>query len=135
MTRRALTILLATVLMSGCGTFADIMSGPTDGQVYYRGVSRDLEGITGTGLIGLPPLLVLDLPFSAVADTMLLPFQAYFQMTGPQTASQTSGLDRSMPTSQIDQHRNASEQYRRLWLEEQRATPQPSLNKGQPKQD
>jgi uncharacterized protein YceK len=117
MTRGALTILLfAPLLMGGCGTFSDIMAGPANGQVYYRGVTMDVEGIKKGGAM---TLLVLDLPFSALADTAMFPVQAYYQLTEQPTGSLTTSADRSLPT-QTDEHSKSSEQHRRLWLEEQR---------------
>jgi uncharacterized protein YceK len=94
MTRRALTtLLLTTFLMSGCGTFADIMAGPANGQVYYRGVSMDMDGIKEGGAM---TLLVFDLPFSAVADTVLVPVHAYYQLTERPAGSQSLREDEAM---------------------------------------
>jgi uncharacterized protein YceK len=79
MTLRPLTILLPTVLLSGCGTFADAFCGPLNDQVYYRGVTVDLKVIQNGGE---STFMALDLPFSALADTALVPYQAYLHLTG-----------------------------------------------------
>src|SRR4051794_32271085 len=98
MTRCTAPLMLFTTLFGGgCGTLADMLAGPINDQVYYRGVTTDLEVIKEGGLL---PLLVLDLPFSALADTVLLPFQAYWQKTGQQAAGENSGESRSLPTAQ-----------------------------------
>ncbi len=66
----ALNCLLAgAICAGGCGTFADAMcGGPPDDRVIYRGVWIDMQAAKE----GYPQML-LDLPFSAVADTCLIP--------------------------------------------------------------
>jgi hypothetical protein len=56
------------------------MAGPIDDHLYYRGVRMDIAGIR-SGV----PIMALDLPFSACADTLLVPSIAYEQMTNPGT--------------------------------------------------
>lgn len=80
MTRNAFLVLLSICApwLSGCGTFADAFAGPIDDHLYYRGVRMDIAGLKG----GVP-IMVLDLPFSACADTLMVPSIAYYQMTHP----------------------------------------------------
>ncbi len=79
MTRPTLLILVISLpLLSGCGTFADAMAGPADDHFYYRGVRMDVAGIKN----GLP-IMALDMPFSACADTLLVPSIAIRQLTDP----------------------------------------------------
>jgi uncharacterized protein YceK len=99
MARRAAAVILAMagVSLGGCGTFADMMCGPisTDkGPPLYGGVQMDLALFKQSGdelvsqgpgkedqptsvakavLAGYMLLAVADLPFSAIADTVLLP--------------------------------------------------------------
>src|SRR5690242_20075760 len=53
---------------AGCGTVGNGMFGIPQ---PYGGVRSDIETVNAGGT----PCLVLDLPFSAVADTLLLPLQ------------------------------------------------------------
>ena len=79
MRNRALLLLaICSPFFSGCGTMADAMAGPIDGHLYYRGVRMDIAGIR-SGL----PIMVLDLPFSACTDTLMVPSIAFHQMTHP----------------------------------------------------
>jgi uncharacterized protein YceK len=88
MTRAALLLLaIGSPLFSGCGTFADAMAGPVDDHLYYRGVRMDVAGIK-KGL----PIMALDLPFSACADTLLAPSIAFHQMTDPPGTKRKSVL-------------------------------------------
>lgn len=100
MIRWAVTFLPLLLALSGCGTIGDIIAGPANGQVYYRGVTMDVEGIKKGGAMSL---LVLDLPFSALADTAMFPVQAYYQLTEPQTGSQTTSADSALPTQTDEQ--------------------------------
>ncbi|MGL4858791.1 MAG: YceK/YidQ family lipoprotein, partial [Enterobacteriaceae bacterium] len=63
------------ILVSGC---ASIMSHSGPYQGYYPGVRSNAEALQHeqTGW-AMTPLLVLDMPLSAVADTLLLPYDAY----------------------------------------------------------
>lgn len=75
------TLLILTIfcpLFSGCGTFADAVAGPVDDHLYYRGVRMDVAGIKN----GLP-IMALDVPLSACADTCLAPSIAIRQWTDP----------------------------------------------------
>lgn len=59
--------------LTGCGTFSDYMCGPIDNHVYYRGVRLDIEAVQEGGPM---TLMAADIPFSAVADTLLIPYYA-----------------------------------------------------------
>jgi uncharacterized protein YceK len=76
---RAVQAVLAIVCLSmiGCGTCSDIMCGPTDDHVYYRGVRMDVE-VAKEG--GWPSLMILDVPFSAAADTAIAVVMVPWQM-------------------------------------------------------
>lgn len=67
--------LLAPLLSCGCGTLSDMTCGPGGGGPYYRGVRMDAMAIREGH--PLAPLLVADLPVSAVADTAMVPYVAY----------------------------------------------------------
>jgi uncharacterized protein YceK len=76
MRRTALVAILAILAyaQSGCGTFSDAMCGPIDDHVFYRGVRLDVMAAQEGGWI---MLMLADIPFSAVADTLLLPCCIY----------------------------------------------------------
>jgi uncharacterized protein YceK len=80
--KQPMLIILAicTITLSGCGTFADMMCGPGDDKVFYRGVRMDVESAKEGGRLSV---MVADIPFSAVADTLLIPFLAYAETTRP----------------------------------------------------
>ncbi len=81
MTRNAFRLLaICSPLFCGCGTFADAMAGPVDDHLYYRGVRLDIAALKGGTHI-----MAIDLPFSACADTLLVPSIAYQQLTQPGT--------------------------------------------------
>jgi uncharacterized protein YceK len=69
MSKCVVTALLASVFLTGCGTFADLMCGPIgEGPRFYRGVWIDAR-IVQEGR----PIAIVDMPLSAVADTLLIP--------------------------------------------------------------
>ena len=88
-----LTALLGLGL-GGCGTIqnlaAELHPNPLAGALVpstpYGGVNKDLEYAAGSALGGGPfgvPLAavsLLDVPFSAVGDTLTLPFVFYFNV-------------------------------------------------------
>jgi uncharacterized protein YceK len=93
----ALACLLTTLLLCGCGTITT-RSGEFDEMLpedhnlvrVYSGVLWDLNVMDPSTLIGQPPgedpeeayfnvLYVFDLPFSILADTLMLPFSIYEQ--------------------------------------------------------
>jgi uncharacterized protein YceK len=89
--------LLITLLLCGCGTITTRSSDfdkqlPKDHNLVrvYSGVLWDLNVMDPSTSIGQPPgedpeqpyfnvLYVFDLPFSLVADTLMLPFSIYEQ--------------------------------------------------------
>ncbi|MCE9530862.1 MAG: hypothetical protein K8T89_07030 [Planctomycetes bacterium] len=82
MLRPILVILaICSLSLSGCGTFSDVLAGPFDDRVYYRGVRMDIEAAKEGGAM---TLMAADIPFSAVADTILIPFIVYAEMNDPE---------------------------------------------------
>ncbi len=86
---RPLVILaICSVLLAGCGTFSDFMSGPADDHVFYRGVRLDVAAAKEGGW---KTLMAADIPFSAIADTAsiavgaatTIPFFFYAAATWP----------------------------------------------------
>jgi uncharacterized protein YceK len=81
MSRPLTTVLaLGSLALGGCGTFSDGVCGPIDDHAYYRGVRLDVAGVKEGGPM---TLMAADIPFSAVADTLLVPYIAYQQLTEP----------------------------------------------------
>ena len=79
MSRCLLAVLAACSLsLCGCGTLSDAMCGPITDQVYYRGVTMDI-GAAKEGR----PLFAADIPLSFVADTLLVPTEAYQEWQHP----------------------------------------------------
>jgi len=92
-----LAALLITLLLHGCGTITTRASEfdkmlPKDHNLVrvYSGVLWDLNVMDPSTSIGQPPdedpeepyfnvLYVFDLPFSLIADTLMLPFSIYEQ--------------------------------------------------------
>src|SRR5262245_56496126 len=58
-------VVAQCLALSGCGTFSDIMCGPIDDHVYYRGVRLDVEAVKEGGPLAI---LAADIPLSAAAD-------------------------------------------------------------------
>ncbi|WP_289994888.1 YceK/YidQ family lipoprotein [Photorhabdus laumondii] len=77
-------VTLGWLLISGC-TSIMIHSGPSRG--YYPGAKTDIEMLRDqdTGWV-MKPLLAIDLPFSALLDTLLLPYD-YIKSDEDQSAS------------------------------------------------
>jgi uncharacterized protein YceK len=70
-------------LLTGCGTYSDAMCGPVGpgyDYAYYRGVRFDALAVKEGGP---KVLMAADIPLSAIADTVLVPFIAYDQLTNP----------------------------------------------------
>jgi uncharacterized protein YceK len=79
--RSTLVILaICGVSLSGCGTAVGALLDP-DGQHFYNGVRTDAAVAVSGDPIGLAA--VADLPFSAVADTLLVPSVAVNKLTAP----------------------------------------------------
>jgi uncharacterized protein YceK len=94
---RLLLVILAVceLLNSGCGTFSDTMCGPVnpdpaENPVFYRGVRFDVTAINEGGP---KVLMAADIPLSAIADTILVPFIAYDELTKPRPQSLQSKND------------------------------------------
>ncbi|WP_312816328.1 YceK/YidQ family lipoprotein [Atlantibacter subterraneus] len=68
---RAVVIILAALLLSGCGSIISrTIPGQGHGNQYYPGVQWDVR------YSAWRYVTVLDLPFSLVFDTLLLPIDA-----------------------------------------------------------
>src|SRR5262249_48166376 len=85
--RTTLMILaVCSLLLSGCGTFTNLIAGPIDISSidghptprygFFGGVQTDIAAIQQGGPI---ILLAADIPFSAFADTILVPCLAIGQ--------------------------------------------------------
>ena len=62
-------------LASGCSS---VMSHTGDSQGYYSGSKADIRMIGSDETSwAMTPLLIVDLPFSAALDTLLLPYDFY----------------------------------------------------------
>ncbi len=73
----------------GCGTFADAMSGPLDDHLYYRGVRMDIRCIQDHE-DATRALMAIDIPVSAVVDTLLVPYIAYLEYCQSHEKDRTS---------------------------------------------
>jgi uncharacterized protein YceK len=81
MSRFALVLLAAgSFALGGCGTFSDVLGGPATDRAFYRGVAFDVQAAQEGGA---NVLIAADIPFSALADTVLVPFIAYDEWTTP----------------------------------------------------
>jgi uncharacterized protein YceK len=96
MARAALLLLaIGSPLVSGCGTLFDTVGGPDDDHLYYRGVRKDVAGVKN----GMATM-ALDVPFSAVADTLMAPSIAYHQMAASARTKQNMKADAEMRKQQ-----------------------------------
>jgi uncharacterized protein YceK len=75
----SIILILCCLSMSGCGTLGDAIAGPVDDRVFFRGVRLGISAIKED-----PSLfyLAVDIPFSAVADTLLIPRNYYLKRVG-----------------------------------------------------
>ena len=115
MPRRLLAIAVTALLLSGCGTVANLalFNQKEGGKRVYGGVRADWEGVTGT-LPSTPTsapdgedrfyqvLLAMDLPVSAFWDTLTLPvtipYAAGWVKSGPpKPAKPASALPPAAP--------------------------------------
>lgn len=77
-------LAICCVSFSGCGTLSDRWNPPLTDDVFYRGVQFDVDAVKEGG----PKILMAaDIPFSAVADTLLAPFDAYWELIMPRWLS------------------------------------------------
>src|SRR5262249_58555266 len=79
---RLIPVLVSPLLflLTGCGTFSDAVCGPVGpgyDYAYYRGVRFDALAVKEGGPM---VLMAADMPLSAIADTVLVPFIAYNQL-------------------------------------------------------
>ena len=89
-------LLVPIACASGCGTIINIQQEfgtPTTPPEFYGGVRIDTDLITTRGeffdmLQLVRPLAVIDLPFSAVFDTLALPWVAVRQFLATQSPTQ-----------------------------------------------
>jgi uncharacterized protein YceK len=81
-------MIFICLLLAGCSTVATVAGGKKDSGFQcdenftisriYSGVSNDIRFLAGT--YQDKGLIFLDLPFSFVADTIVLPFSIYTQL-------------------------------------------------------
>ena len=99
MLRPAMLILAICCLpLSGCGTFSDAFCGPVNDHVYYRGVRLDVEAAKEGGPM---TLMIADIPFSAVADTLLIPLIAYGEIVMPRSLLQQMAKEQADAQTRI----------------------------------
>jgi uncharacterized protein YceK len=67
----SILVALLALLTSGCGTIYRHSEGA---RAPYSGVQFDAAGVGNIGEPALTVIFALDLPLSAVADTLLLPY-------------------------------------------------------------
>lgn len=67
---RVSTLLVATAALSGCGTIGSMVVHPTENFGFYSGVRQDFG----------PCPNLLDVPFSLVLDTAILPVSIPFSL-------------------------------------------------------
>jgi uncharacterized protein YceK len=76
-----LTILFLFVFLSGCGTYKVIEKPPQEFELFpfYQGVQYDEIRIFSGTVENWPaiPFWIIDLPFSIVADTLMIPYYTY----------------------------------------------------------
>lgn len=67
---RVLLVIAMTLFLSGCGSIISRTAPPGHGNQYYPGVQWDVRDSAWRYIT------ILDLPFSLVFDTLLLPLDA-----------------------------------------------------------
>ncbi len=79
-------LVIAVLAHTGCGTIASRTMPGYDGPWIYSGTVMDVAAVFGGASEGgegsIAALLIFDVPFSLVADTLLLPLTIYEQITG-----------------------------------------------------
>lgn len=103
-----------TLLSCGCSSIMT-HSGPYDG--YYPGVRNNADRISeGEMGWGMTTLLLLDMPFSAVVDTILLPYDMYRSDKDQRPASPKERLaskekeEREAKSKEVENNQTASTQ-------------------------
>lgn len=106
-TSKIILILLAlsTSVISGCSSIRSRYDAPESHWSVYPGVQRDgsdlidtFEGKTKpewTSVV-VVPVLLLDVPFSLILDTILFPYDAYI-MAQPAPKASTGPSDQATP--------------------------------------
>jgi uncharacterized protein YceK len=86
----AVTLFAAVaIFFAGCGTLSDAMCGPIDDHIFYRGVRLDVAAVKEGGP---KTLMAADIPFSALADTALLPYATCLWMVSPAKLYEPDGF-------------------------------------------
>ncbi len=114
---RAIALLLA-VCCCACATI-ETRGSSYQGPRVYSGTRQDLRGL-GVGFLNLNPLIVLlylvDLPCSALADTVLLPLTISEESRRDEAAVEHGRLDRDVPAA-IDTREESSLAHARRLVE------------------
>lgn len=71
--KRIFLLGVAAMMLSGCGTILGRHDGAYAGGVYPA-TQFDWRAMTCS--CGFPPVFILDLPFSIVSDTIMIPWDA-----------------------------------------------------------
>jgi uncharacterized protein YceK len=78
---KTLTILFLFVFLSGCGTYKVITNPPQEYEFFplYKGFQYDeIRFFNGTVENWQAiPFWIIDMPFSIVADTVMIPYYSY----------------------------------------------------------
>lgn len=94
---RALSFVLAvSTLLSGCGTISSKNEGEQWGHPY-SGVTETVDGLEcalafGSFMLFIPTIIyVVDIPLSALADTLVLPVDLMREETAPRRHATWTG--------------------------------------------
>ncbi|HHR6131670.1 TPA: YceK/YidQ family lipoprotein [Providencia alcalifaciens] len=92
---------LLTLTLSGCSSIMT-HAGPTDS--YYPGTKNSVDMLQheDTGWV-VKPLLVIDLPFTALMDTLLIPMD-YMHSNGSQEADSPKKRVEQLDKQRVDKH-------------------------------
>lgn len=73
--RTALSLLIAGSGLAVTGGCSSVMTHTGPHQGYYSGTRANMDALHGEDASwAMTPLVILDMPFSAVMDTLLLPY-------------------------------------------------------------
>jgi uncharacterized protein YceK len=97
-TRIGVVLAVVAILVSGCGTIANLETGKPE---LYGGVQKDVALLEtprpqpqGIGIRNLGALvLFVDLPLSVVGDTLSIPIAIYEWHRGTADTNQAGGMD------------------------------------------
>lgn len=101
--KSVVTTLLATAVMlslSGCGTMVARGRTPPEGHYPYMGVVWNVHSFTSGDPFGT--MLLLDLPFSAVVDTVLLPLDLIHVVKNEEWSRYTRTRQMLAPMTDMD---------------------------------